>query len=84
MMITILIALKQVFIENLLSTILLKEISRLNLMLNDLKQQYAVAAPSNAKAFIKKLDPNAGFSTVEYISKDVTEISKEMIGQVMN
>ena len=38
---------------------------------------YAVSAPSNAKAFIKKLDPNSGYATVEYISKDLTEISKE-------
>ena len=40
-------------------------------------ENYAVVAPSSASAFIKKLDPNAGFSTIEYISKDVTEISKE-------
>ena len=39
-------------------------------------ENYAVVSPSNAKALIKKLNPNAGFSTVEYISKDVTEISK--------
>ena len=34
-------------------------------------EEYAVTAPSSAKTFIKKLD-HAGFSTIEYISKDVT------------
>ena len=37
----------------------------------------AVEEPSSARAFIKKLDPNSGFSTVEYEWQDMTDISKQ-------
>ena len=37
----------------------------------------AVSEPSTARAFIKKLDPNSGFATIEYEWQDMTDISKE-------
>jgi beta-glucanase (GH16 family) len=40
-------------------------------------EDYAVVEPSSARAFIKKLDPNSGFATVEYQWQDMTDISKQ-------